>query len=64
MVENQNNNLGFITIGWLNYVLHYALSEPILQKVALLGSIASSCVYIYIQYKKNKNEKINKQRNP
>lgn len=59
MIPNQNNNIGFISVSWLNYLVHYAFSEPFLQKVALIGSIASSCAYIYIIYKKNKHEKAN-----
>ena len=53
-MEHNNHNFTYVSVSWLNYAVHYALSEPVLQKVALLGSIASSAVYIYIAYKKNK----------
>ncbi len=65
MEENKFNQFGYVSISWLNYAVHYVLTEPVLQKVALIGSIASSAVYVYTTFKKHKslkqdnNEKVN-----
>ena len=42
---------------WLNAVIGYVLSQPVLSKLAYVCSIAGSIVYIYTTLKKHKNEK-------
>ena len=57
-MEQKNNPL-VLFIAWLNYIVSYLFSAPILSKIALILSIIGSLFYIYnqiIKLKKNKKD--------
>jgi hypothetical protein len=52
----KNTNPIILFIAWLNYIVSYLFSTPVLSKIALILSIIGSLFYIYNQIIKLKKK--------
>ena len=55
-MNNENNSGLLVVVSWVNAILGYVFSEPVLSGLAYIGSIAGSAVYIYTTIKKEKSK--------